>query len=302
MLIITYKNAKLSSRFNLDDPILFSKIKNKKIIDPNGEKIGRIIDAIIHIDYKVSFILGSSYLEEILESLRIIPDLDIFLPTNTIINQNKNGDFQVKYEKQYYKKKALRLDMIHGIQFDRYPGEKHYVFYKMKTQLINFEEQMVWITEKIESSRIAKEITFTNLSHKDEDMFMELHDDIFLKSPDPVRMLTKDEVKLFDKDSTFIAWYEKKPVGFIYLPIFVSIDGNIEGSIAGIGVVSKYRGMKVALTLIKHAFEFLKENEVEWVTSDVFEKNEPSRKMFENLGFEIYDHLVLGKQKEMKNN
>jgi ribosomal protein S18 acetylase RimI-like enzyme len=302
MLIISYKNAKLAAGINLEDSIFFSKIINKKVIDSNGEKIGRIIDAIIHIDYKVSFILGGSYFVEILEDLGVIPNLDIFLPTNTIINRTAKGDFQVKYEKQYFKKKASRLDMIHGIQFDRFPGEKHHVFYKMKTQLINFEKQMVMIAEKVESSSIAKGIIFTNLSYGDRDMFIELHDDIFLKSPDPVRMLTKAEVKLFDEESTFIAWYAKKPIGFIYLPIFVSMDGNIEGSIAGIGVRSQYRGKKVALTLIKHGFEFLKENKVEWVTSDVFEKNEPSRKMFESLGFEIFDHMVLENQNQKEEN
>lgn len=295
ILVVSYKNAKLASQYNFEDSIFFSKIKNKYVFDSNGEKIGRIIDAIIHIDYKTSFILGGSYLEEILEDIGIISDMDIFLPTNILIHQDEKGNFHAKYEKKFFKQKSTRPDIIRGTSFDRFPGEKRNVFYKMKIKIHKLEKQLELINDKIDSSPIANQITIKNLDHSNYEMFINLHDEIFFASPDPIRGLTKDEVKFFEEDSTFIIWLHNKPIGFVYLPVFIGIEGIKEGSIAGIGVLSNQRGKKVSFILIKYALQFFKEHSVESVTCEVFEKNEPSRTMFEKLGFEIYDHMVLQK-------
>jgi sporulation protein YlmC with PRC-barrel domain len=85
----------------------FSKILRKKITDKNGEHVGRIIDAIVHIDCKLSFILGGSLFEEIREDLGMIPDLDIFLPCNLIIREDGNT-FHIKSDKSALSKKATR--------------------------------------------------------------------------------------------------------------------------------------------------------------------------------------------------
>ncbi|MHA2502806.1 MAG: GNAT family N-acetyltransferase [Candidatus Kariarchaeaceae archaeon] len=297
LYICSYKNAKLASEYELDGT-LFSTIKNKIVFDINGDSIGRIIDAIVHIDYHLSFILGGSFWEEIMEDMGAIPDLDIFLPTNIITHRDEKGNFHVKYKKEMFQRKSSRPDIIRGVDFDRFPGERHHTFYKLRAEFNQFKEKGSWIEEKIENSSTASDISLTNLSHENAEMFIQLHDDIFFKSPDPVRGLTPEEVKLYDEEHTFIAYYLDTPVGFVYMPIYLANDGTLEGSIAGIGVVSKHRGKKVALKLLHKAIEFFGEREVHWVTCEVFEKNEPSRAMFESLGFEIFDHLVLEKVKK----
>ncbi|TFG32476.1 PRC-barrel domain containing protein [Candidatus Thorarchaeota archaeon] len=58
----------------------YSEIRKKDVIDSDGEKVGEIIDAIFdmsnnNIELKY-FVLGGGIIEELLESLRIRPDID----------------------------------------------------------------------------------------------------------------------------------------------------------------------------------------------------------------------------------
>lgn len=58
----------------------YSEIKNREVIDVNGEKIGNVNDAIFDISEDNielrHFVLGGGLVEELLESIKIRPDID----------------------------------------------------------------------------------------------------------------------------------------------------------------------------------------------------------------------------------
>ena len=58
----------------------YSEIKNKEVIDANGEKIGNVSDAIFDISGNNielrHFVLGGGRIEELLESMKARPDID----------------------------------------------------------------------------------------------------------------------------------------------------------------------------------------------------------------------------------
>ena len=58
----------------------FSDLKNKNVLDSNGENVGKVIDFIVRfIDNKIvlkSVVLGGGRIEEFLESIGAKPDID----------------------------------------------------------------------------------------------------------------------------------------------------------------------------------------------------------------------------------
>jgi ribosomal protein S18 acetylase RimI-like enzyme/sporulation protein YlmC with PRC-barrel domain len=270
----------------------FSKILRKKITDKNGEHVGRIIDAIVHIDCKLSFILGGSLFEEIREDLGMIPDLDIFLPCNLIIREDGNT-FHIKSDKSALSKKATREDIIRGINFDRYPGERRHVFYRYEVDFDVLVTQKEQLEVKLKASNLARGLVVKNLNHSTQlEDFSNLHNEIFLASPDPVRELSLEETKQFSEIDTFVASVAGLMAGFVYLPTEKKDEMTI-GAIAGIGVLARYRGKKVGYALLLRAIEYFGHHNVQKVVCEIYEKNEPSRSFFESLGFEIYGHMVL---------
>ncbi len=270
----------------------FSKLKNFKIVDREKETVGRIIDAIVHIDCKLSFILGGSYLEEIEERLGIIPDLDIFLPTNIISGEGDDTLF-LRSSKSSLSKKATREDIKRGINFDRYPGEQRHVFYRYEVDFDHLIKRKEQLQLKLKNSNLAKSLVLENLNHDTQlDDFSDLHNEIFLASPDPVRELSLEETKMFSEIDTFVASVAGLLAGFVYLPIEKKEEMNI-GAIAGIGVLARYRGKKVGYALLLKALDYFTLHNIHKVVCEIYEKNEPSRSFFESLGFEICGHMVL---------
>jgi len=62
----------------------FSKFKNTTVVSKDGEKLGRIIERILHSDNKLSFILGDSPLKEFAERIGLTPDVDLLVPNHYI--------------------------------------------------------------------------------------------------------------------------------------------------------------------------------------------------------------------------
>jgi sporulation protein YlmC with PRC-barrel domain/GNAT superfamily N-acetyltransferase len=273
--------------------MLFSSLKNIKIFDSENKLVGRVIDAITHIDHKVSLILGGSYLEEIKEDLGIIPDLDIFLPTNLIVSLSSKR-INISVEKSKLSKKATREDIQRGVQFDRYPGEKRHVFHRYEANIVDLEDSIAMLDDKIKTSELAKNMKIINLDHETLlEQFCTLYNEIVLASPDPIREITPEEARLFDEKSTFIVSIAGVHAGFIYLPLDYSQENCVIGAVAGIGVLGRYRRKRVGYVLLKKSMEFFIQNNVERVVCEIYEKNKPSQAMFESMGFKIYGHMVL---------
>jgi len=77
----------------------FSKFKKTPVISKDGEKLGQIIDGILHSDNKVSFILGDSPLTEFAERIGLTPDVDLLVP-NQYIAGYKGDSLQLSVERE----------------------------------------------------------------------------------------------------------------------------------------------------------------------------------------------------------
>ena len=60
------------------------KLKKLSVFDKNNEKIGRVIDIFFQKNGKFQFIIGGSALEEFLEKIKIYPDIDLIVPSDSI--------------------------------------------------------------------------------------------------------------------------------------------------------------------------------------------------------------------------
>ena len=102
--------------------ITFSKLSDIKVIDSDGFKVGFVIDIWFDLDNMMWLLLGGGFLEELLERLKIQPDIDLLVPPHFIENLNSNEiklsitKFQLEStcEDEYKKlKKQLLADAPH---------------------------------------------------------------------------------------------------------------------------------------------------------------------------------------------
>ncbi|RMG33659.1 MAG: hypothetical protein D6732_11820 [Methanobacteriota archaeon] len=75
---------KLESGAIAQNELLFSVVSKYTVFASDGEKLGRFIDAVIHVDNSLSFIIGDSMFKEFLERVGLTPDFDLLVPCTQI--------------------------------------------------------------------------------------------------------------------------------------------------------------------------------------------------------------------------
>jgi hypothetical protein len=79
------------------DVVKFSNLRNIDVIDVEHENIGRVIDAIVHSDNHISFIIGGSPFNEFLKRIGIFQKVHMLLPYRYIYRMDSN---LIKLKKQ----------------------------------------------------------------------------------------------------------------------------------------------------------------------------------------------------------
>ena len=115
---------------------------------------------------------------------------------------------------------------------------------------------------------------------------------ILLTSPDPYRPMTLEDAKIFSADGTFLAYLFGQPAGFAALTVENTAVGKI-GVIAGIGVMPKFRGKKVALALATTIVEWFNTKKVSKLQCEVYEYNDISYNFISSLGFHEVGEMYL---------
>jgi len=70
--------------------ISFSKLSDVKVIDSDGFKVGFVIDIWFDLDNVMWLLLGGGFFEELLERLKVQPDIDLLVPPHFIESLNGN--------------------------------------------------------------------------------------------------------------------------------------------------------------------------------------------------------------------
>ncbi|MCY3410597.1 MAG: GNAT family N-acetyltransferase [Candidatus Heimdallarchaeota archaeon] len=192
-----------------------------------------------------------------------------------------------------YLVRTSRQDISRGF---RREGEHR--FFRLEMTLAEAKAKLEGLRSKINETPIAKDIKLRKYSPSEEvNQFQELYNTIFMTSPDPTREITLDEAGGFPSERTTIAWLYNKMVGFIYLTIEEDPleTGEICGAVAGIGVLSNKRGMKIGAKLLEHAICFFEKQpqNITKMICEVYEKNVASLTMFRNLGMRIVGEMIL---------
>lgn len=189
---------------------------------------------------------------------------------------------------------SIREDVRRGM--DVKGREELHKFYRMEMPYADALAVQEKFREKLRQDTLGNEVKIRNLNHEtDLEKFTELYNAIFLAAPDPSRSLTLEEAKSFEEESTFVALLGSTFAGFIYLTIDHAFTDPkaLAGAIAGIGVLARYRGKKIGIRLLNHAIDYFKDKGVEYLICEVYEKNEPSRRMFEGMGMKIVGYMIL---------
>ncbi|MHA1990715.1 MAG: GNAT family N-acetyltransferase, partial [Candidatus Hodarchaeales archaeon] len=130
---------------------------------------------------------------------------------------------------------------------------------------------------------------------KEAETFTLVFNTILLTSPDPYRNLLPDEAKIFSPDGTFLAYLYGEPAGFAALTVEETEEGRI-GVIAGIGVMPKFRGKKVALALATTIVEWFNKKQVSKLQCEVYEFNDISYNFISSLGFHEVGEMYLNQE------
>ena len=208
----------------------------------------------------------------------------------------KETERQVRLKiRSFTKDKSVREDIRRNDGLPSVAQGQH-LYYRMAMRFDDALPKREELIHKIEESRIASSIKIRNyVREKDAERLMNLYNEIFLAAPDPSRAITLEEVENFDEDKTFIATLGSSMVGFTML--FVEPDFYepelMAGAIAGIGVLARYRGKRIGLTLLKFIIDYFEEKQVQKLVCEVYKENEASQRMFEGLGMEIVGYMIL---------
>ncbi len=211
------------------------------------------------------------------------------------LNPENNDERRTRLKPRMFKAfESIREDVKRGM--DVRGKESLHKFYRMEMPFSKALEIQKIFQKKLSEDKLGSMVKIRNLNHEtDLEEFTELYNEIFLAAPDPSRRLSIEEAKSFDEESTFLALLGSTFAGFIYLTIDRAFtDPNARaGAIAGIGVLAKYRGKKIGLRLLSHSIDYFKDKNVEYLVCEVYEHNEPSRKMFEGMGMKIVGYMIL---------
>lgn len=92
----------------------YSELKNKPVLDSEGENVGRIIDFVFHYeDNKIileSMLLGGSRFEEFLESIGMKPDVDPIINVESIDEIGDEVKLSISQEQM---KTTLNSELLH---------------------------------------------------------------------------------------------------------------------------------------------------------------------------------------------
>lgn len=95
----------------------FSKIGKLNLVDADGLKIGHIIDIWFDLNSRMWLVLGGGFLEELLERLKVQPEIDLLVPmdfiktidSHTITLNKTQFELEAKCESEYQKEKKKLL-------------------------------------------------------------------------------------------------------------------------------------------------------------------------------------------------
>ena len=105
----------------------FSQLSKLDIVDSDGLKIGRIIDIWFDLNSQMWLVLGGGFFEELLEKLRVQPDIDLLVPmdfikaigADSITLDRTKFEFESTCEDEYEKeKKKLEAEKSAGVSSD----------------------------------------------------------------------------------------------------------------------------------------------------------------------------------------
>jgi len=164
------------------------------------------------------------------------------------------------------------------------PIERVPIIYEIKEKEIKRQENVL----KVKS--------YNPEDDNEAETFAMIFNTVLLTSPDPYRPMTLEDAKIFSPDGTFLAYLYGQPAGFAALTVEDTDEGNI-GVIAGIGVMPKFRGKKVALALATTIIEwFSKKKNINKLQCEVYEYNDISYNFISSLGFHEVGEMYLNQE------
>ncbi len=94
----------------------------------------------------------------------------------------------------------------------------------------------------------------------------------------------------FSPEESIIAFVDGVPAGVV-LNGFRQVDGKIIGYNGGTGVAPEFRRVGVARRMMEEVFRIYEEKGVDIATLEAIRDNDAAIRLYESLGYEVYDHV-----------
>ncbi len=147
--------------------------------------------------------------------------------------------------------------------------------------------------KKVENNSLQNLISFRNFDkERDGESLLRIYNRAFLVNPDPFQRMEEKDLYDIEDRVIFMARYAGKDVGFIWLTPEIQ-DGKKIATISIIAVVPERQRRGIATAMALHAYEYLKENNINHLGCIVGEDNESIQRFTEFIGFKRFGRHTL---------
>jgi GNAT superfamily N-acetyltransferase len=114
------------------------------------------------------------------------------------------------------------------------------------------------------------------------------------------QLLSRMDIQNLSPEHSFIAFDEQKPIGIVLNGLRKTKTGKIIAWNGGTAVVPEYRHQGIGRMLIEASIAMYKKENVHIATLEALSQNKKAIQLYEKMGYQIVDELLILEKKEVK--
>jgi GNAT superfamily N-acetyltransferase len=119
-------------------------------------------------------------------------------------------------------------------------------------------------------------------------------------SMDMKQLLSRMDIQNLSPEHSFLAFDEQKPIGIVLNGLRKTKTGKIIAWNGGTAVVPEYRHQGIGRMLIEASIAMYKKENVHIATLEALSQNKKAIQLYEKMGYQIVDELLLLEKKEVE--
>ena len=119
-------------------------------------------------------------------------------------------------------------------------------------------------------------------------------------SMDMKQFLARMDMQNLSPEHSFIAFDEQKPVGIVLNGLMTIDQGKTVAWNGGTAVAPEYRNKGIGRMLLEASLEMYREENIHLATLEALTQNKKAIRLYESVGYEVVDELLLLRKKEIE--